>query len=99
MNIDGLKQLDLNTLKKPGEKPVSETKRNTDSKQIPASDKYEKGPSPDNGTDVAQIIRFAKEAPEVRIDKIEEVRAKISQGVYNFQKTQEDIAARLATYL
>jgi len=99
MNIDKLSQLSLNTLKKPVEKPAAEVKRPADAKQTPATDTFEKINAPESDTDVTQIVRFATEAPDIRIEKIEEVRAKIAQGVYDFQKTQEDIAASLAAFL
>ncbi|MFH0921392.1 MAG: flagellar biosynthesis anti-sigma factor FlgM [Fibrobacterota bacterium] len=99
MNIDGLSQFSLNALKKQVEKPVVDSKRAPEAKTRLAADRFQKSGQAQGETDTAQLVQFAKEAPEVRTEKIEEIRARIAQGFYDFQETQEAIAARLAIYL
>ena len=76
-------------------KPVSsekQTKKN-DSVQISSEGK--------KAAEAAKYTQIVKESPDVRIDRINEIKEKIANGTYNFndEKLLEMVADRIANFL
>jgi len=71
---------------------AKETKKN-DSVQISSEAK--------NAAEVSKLAQIVKDTPDIRIERIKEIKAQIADGTYNFDKPEilEMVADRIANFL
>jgi negative regulator of flagellin synthesis FlgM len=75
--------------------PVTSTKetKKKDSVQISSEAK--------NAAEVSKLAQIVKDTPDIRIERIKEIKAQIANGTYNFDKPEiiEMVADKIANFL
>jgi negative regulator of flagellin synthesis FlgM len=76
-------------------KPVSGSKdlKHSDSVQISSEAK--------NAAETAKLSQVIKSAPDIRVDRVKEIKEQIANGTYNFDddKVLDKVADKIATFL
>ncbi|OGJ88303.1 MAG: hypothetical protein A2268_05335 [Candidatus Raymondbacteria bacterium RifOxyA12_full_50_37] len=101
MNIENLLgELRFNSLKKEADKSSgTEKKRAANNVPAPADSFQKSGVQSAPADDLSQIAIFAQNQPDVRADKVAEVRQKVAEHFYDFTQVQDALAEKIARYL
>lgn len=76
-------------------KPISSTKTAKKNDSIQISNEGKKA------AEIAKTIQIVKESPDIRLDRVNEIKEKIQNGEYNFNdnKILEMVADKIADFL
>jgi negative regulator of flagellin synthesis FlgM len=77
------------------------TKAVSGSKELKQSDSVQISSEAKNAAETAKITQIVQSAPDIRVDRVNEIKEKIANGTYNFddQKVLDMVADKIATFL
>jgi hypothetical protein len=100
MNIERLGELKFNDLQKETGKLSGSAVKKAGREKPVTTDEYQKSAAKaPPSEDTAQVAAFARNQPDVRVDKIAEVKQKLAEHFYEMEKVHDDIADKIARYL
>lgn len=73
----------------------------TTSKQIKKNDSVQISSEGKQAAEVSKLAQVVKSAPDIRVDRVKEIKEKIANGTYNFDdaKVLEMVADRVVNFL
>lgn len=77
------------------------TKSVSSSKEVKHSDSVQISSEAKNAAETAKISQVIHSAPDIRVDRVKEIKEQIANGTYNFddQKVLDMVADKIATFL
>jgi negative regulator of flagellin synthesis FlgM len=77
------------------------TKSVSGSKEIKQSDSVQISSEAKSAAETAKIAQVIQSAPDIRVDRVNELKEKIANGTYNFDdpKVLDRVADKIATFL
>lgn len=73
----------------------------TSAKEIKKKDSIQISSEAKNAAEVSKLGQVVREAPDIRVDRVKEIKEQIANGTYNFDKPEilEMVADRIANFL
>jgi negative regulator of flagellin synthesis FlgM len=73
----------------------------TSAKETKKKDSVQISSEAKNAAEVSKLAQIVKDTPDIRIERIREIKAQIANGTYNFDKPEilEMVADRIANFL
>jgi negative regulator of flagellin synthesis FlgM len=73
----------------------------TSAKETKKKDSVQISSEAKNAAEVSKLAQIVKDVPDIRIERIKEIKAQIANGTYNFDKPEilEMVADRIANFL
>lgn len=77
------------------------TKSVSGSKELKQSDSVQISSEAKSAAETAKIMQTVQSAPDIRVDRVNEIKEKIANGTYNFDdnKVLDMVADKIATFL
>lgn len=71
------------------------------SKEVKRNDSVQISSEAKSAAEVSKLGQIVKDTPDIRVDRVKEIKAQIANGTYNFDKPEvlEMVADRIANFL